>query len=80
MKSIDRIEDELIDLGLLKEIPLSFAKGNLLVPLRKEDGCLVAACADDRGILALVELARRYGLKPLPLRADSGVVLEAVNR
>ncbi|MFO0753339.1 MAG: type II secretion system ATPase GspE [Thermodesulfovibrionales bacterium] len=80
MKSIEKIEDEQIDLALLKEVPLSFAKGNMLVPLRKEDGHLVAALADERGLLALVELARRYGLKPLPLKAASGVVLDAVNR
>lgn len=80
MKTIDSIKDDDVELSLVKEVPLSFAKGNLIMPLRREDGAILAAVADERGILALLELSKRFGLRPLPLNAQSGVVIDAINR
>jgi len=80
METIDTIKDEDVDIALIEDIPLPFAKGNMVMPLRREEGKLLAAVADDRGILALVEMAKRFGLKPAPLRAQPGVVIDAINR
>jgi general secretion pathway protein E len=80
MKTLDVIRDEDVEHSLMKEVPLSFAKGNLIMPLRREDGRLLAAVSDERGILALKELSGRFGLIPLPLSAPSGVVMDAINR
>ncbi|MEW6674559.1 MAG: type II secretion system ATPase GspE [Nitrospirota bacterium] len=80
MKTINSIKDDDVEPSLVKEVPLSFAKGNLIMPLRREDGALLAAVADEKGILALFELSKRFGLKPLPLNAQSGVVIDAINR
>ncbi len=80
METIETIKDEDIDLSLIKEIPLSFAKNNLVMPLSRGDGFLKAAVSDDRGLLALLELAKRYGLSPRPLKAHSGIVIDAINR
>jgi general secretion pathway protein E len=77
---LERIIDEDVDISLLQEIPLAFAKNNLLMPLRRSDGSLMAAVSDDRGILALIELAKRYGLAPLPVKTLQGTVLDAINR
>jgi len=80
MNTIDSIKDEDVELSLIKDVPLPFAKGNLIMPLRREDGEIIAAVADDRGILALLELSKRFGLKPSPLSASPGVVIDAINR
>ncbi|MEW6214366.1 MAG: type II secretion system ATPase GspE [Nitrospirota bacterium] len=80
METIDNIRDEDVELSLIKEVPLSFSKGNMIMPLRRRDGYLLAAVADERGILALWELSRYFGLKPLPLSVAPGVVIDAINR
>ncbi|MBI4690535.1 MAG: type II secretion system ATPase GspE [Nitrospirae bacterium] len=78
--SINIIKDEDIEISLIKDVPLTFAKGNLLMPLRREQGELIAAVADERGILALLELSKNLGLKPLPLSASPGVIIDAINK
>jgi len=80
MKTAEFITDEDVEISMLKEIPLSFAKGNLLMPLRMEDDRLLALVADENGVLALLELSRHLGLKPLPLKASAGVVIDAINK
>ncbi|MBI5639736.1 MAG: type II secretion system ATPase GspE [Nitrospirae bacterium] len=80
METIGVIRDEDVEHSLLKEIPLSFAKGNMIMPLRRQQGKLIAAVADDRGILALHELSRHFGLRPQPLNSQAGVIIDAINR
>ncbi|MEJ2697727.1 MAG: type II secretion system ATPase GspE [Candidatus Sulfobium sp.] len=80
MEAIDFIRDEDVEHSLIKEIPLSFAKGNMIMPLRRHDGCLSAAVADERGLLALSELSKHFGLRPLPLTSPAGVIIDAINR
>jgi len=80
MKTLDVIRDEDVEYPLLKEVPLSFAKGNMIMPLKRENGHLMAAVSDERGVLALRELAGHFGLSPLPLRAAAGIVIDAINR
>jgi general secretion pathway protein E len=80
METITTIRDEDIELFFIRDISLPFAKGNMILPLRRTEEHLVAAVADDKGILALLELSRHYGLKPMPLRAEPGVILDAINR
>ena len=72
-------EDD-IDLSLLKEVPLSFAKGNLLMPIRRDDGKLLGAVADQGGILALSELAKHYGLKADAQKTSPDTVTELINK
>lgn len=80
MEAIEIIKDSDVELFLIREVPLSFAKGNLIMPLRREDGKLIAAVADDRGVLALLELSKSLGLEPLPLSAPADIVGDAINR
>lgn len=80
MEIIESIRDEDIDFSLIKEIPFSFARNNLVMPMRKDNGFLRAAVSDDKGLLAVLDLAKRYGLKPYPLKAQSGLVIDAINR
>ncbi|MCX8030615.1 MAG: type II secretion system ATPase GspE [Thermodesulfovibrionales bacterium] len=80
MFTIEFLKEEEIDVLLLKEIPISFAKSNLIMPINKDRFFLTAAVADDRGIFALIELAKAYGLKPKPLFTKPDVVNDAINK
>lgn len=80
METIDVIRDEDIEPSLLADVPLSFAKNNLIMPIKRERGSLIAAVADEKGIFSLLDLSRRYGLRPSPVRASTGVILDAINR
>ena len=80
METIDTIKDEDVELSVVKEVPLSFARNNLVMPMKRADGSFAAAVADERGIFAVLDLAKRYGLKPRPLMAPSGIVIDAINR
>ncbi len=80
MQIIEAIREDELDLSFLKEIPISYARGNLIMPIKRDESSLFAAIADDKGLLALLELARHYGLKPVPLKTNSGIVNEAINR
>lgn len=74
------IKDDDVDISLLKEIPLQFLKNNLLLPLRKEGGRLIAATGGSRSDLALMDIARRFGLIPVSIRTEPGIVIDAINR
>ncbi len=80
METIAVIHDEEVEHTLIKEVPHAFAKANILMPLRRENGHLIAAVADEKGILALRELSRHFGLAPMPLSASAGVIIDAINR
>jgi general secretion pathway protein E len=80
MESIDIIKDEDIEISLIREVPLSFVRNNLVMPMRRKDGVLFGAVVDEKGFLALREIAHRFGLKPYPLKAQPGIVIDAMNR
>ncbi|HSB52400.1 MAG TPA: GspE/PulE family protein, partial [Dissulfurispiraceae bacterium] len=80
MENADSIPDELVDVALIREIPLSFSKNNVIFPIREEDGYLLAAVVDERGTLSLIELAKQMGLKPRPMRMPRDVLIDAINK
>ncbi len=80
MDRIATINDDEIDLSLIRETPYTFAMNNLVLPLKKEAPYLLAAVADDRGIFAVSELAKRYGLRQHVLKAEKDVLLDAISR
>ncbi len=80
METIDKIKDDDIEISLLEDIPLSFVKGNVCLPLRRQNGELIAAVADNHGTFALMDLARAYNLKPRALLASKEVIIDAINR
>jgi general secretion pathway protein E len=80
METIDAIKDEDVEVLLLNNIPLGFAKNNQIFPIRRSGPELVGAVADEKGLLALHEAAKVLGLKPRPLKASAGVILDAINR
>ncbi len=74
------ITDEEVELSLLSGVPLGYAKGNAIMPLRQTNGDIYAAISDDKGLLALLELARKFSLNPKPVWMAEEAVLEAINR
>jgi len=80
MQRIESIKDEDIEIALLKDIPLQYARGNLVLPLRIENGFLIGAVSDEQGVLALFELAKRFGVKPKALFTPHGVLIDAINK
>lgn len=80
MDTIEVIRDEDIEHALIREVPLVYAKRNMLMPLRREDGTLLAAVADEKGTLALRELAAHFGLRPVPLHSSPDIITGAINK
>ncbi|HCX90999.1 MAG TPA: type II secretion system protein GspE [Deltaproteobacteria bacterium] len=80
MEVIEHIKDTDVDMALLREVPYFFARNNLVMPLRRREGFFVAAVAEDNGLLAASELARKYGLSLYPLEAGRGVVIDAISK
>ncbi|RJQ21545.1 MAG: type II secretion system protein GspE [Nitrospiraceae bacterium] len=80
MENITAIKDDEVELSLLQDLPLAYVKGNAFLPLRRQDGELVAAVADNRGVFALRDLARSLELKPHPVLAGETIILDAINR
>jgi general secretion pathway protein E len=80
METVDNIKDEDIEFSLLKDISLSFVKGNVVLPLQRQDNELLGAVAGSRGIFALKDLARSLNLKPHPIQAEEKVIIETINR
>lgn len=77
---LESIKDEEVDISILRNIPLSFVKSNQIFPIKIKDKELIGAVSDEKGILALNEISRHYGLKPRPLMTSTGVILEAINK
>jgi len=80
MKSIDHINDEDIDLSLLKDIPLEFCRSNLVLPMRIENGEIVGAVGGENGTFALQEIAARLDVQPLPLSMEPAALTETIRR
>lgn len=77
----DGIKDEDVELELLKEVPLSFARSNGLLPLRRENSSLKCIIASGEGaMLALRDLGRRMGLDPVAFVMAPDKVRELINR
>ncbi len=74
------IEDHDVDTSLLKQVPLSFARNNLLLPLKIEEGFLVVASGDPSNILALDELQGLFGIPVQAVAVPSDEVTDAINR
>ena len=74
------IDDTKVDGSLVSRIPLNFARNNLLLPLREEEGRIVTASADPANLLAIDELAGLFGSPVSVVAVPRPVLLEAVNR
>ncbi len=74
------INEDSIDLALLREIQLNYAKGNMLLPIERDSTTIKGAVADAQGIFALNELAKEMGLIAVPVKVDHSTLINAINR
>jgi general secretion pathway protein E len=74
------IDDTRVESSLVSRIPLNFARNNLLLPLREEEGRIVAASADPANLLAIDEMAGLFGSPVSIVAVPRAVLLDAVNR
>jgi general secretion pathway protein E len=77
---IDEINSEDIDPALIERIPLSFAKGNLVMPLRKEDGKILVALSEPKGIFALDDVKKFLSAPVTPVFTRQENILNAIHR
>jgi general secretion pathway protein E len=80
MEPIETIKDDDVDISLIREVPFAFSKNNLILPLKKENDYLIAAVADNTGIFAVSELAKKYGLKQRIIKVEKGYLIDAISR
>ncbi len=73
------LKDKGPELSLLKDVPIGFAKKNLVLPLRVEEGKLVGLVGGPNGRFALRELAYKRGLEPEPVEVSPEEVIEEIN-
>lgn len=80
MEVIEHIQDNDVEMALLREVPYFFARNNLVMPLRRRESYFVAAVVEEKGLLAAAELARKYRLTLYPLKAGQKVVIDAISK
>jgi general secretion pathway protein E len=74
------IDDSSVDTSLIGRLPLNFARNNLLLPLKEEDGGILAASADPANLLAADELSGLFARPVSIVAVPRPVLLDAVNR
>lgn len=74
------IEDGEADLALLARLPLSFARGRLVLPLQERDGKLVVVAGNPADLAAIDEVRGVYGMAVETVATSPRVVLDTVNR
>ena len=74
------IDDSHVDTALLSRLPLAFARANLLLPLREEEGRLLVAIGDPANLLPLDELRGLFAMSTTAVLVPRQALLDAINR
>lgn len=74
-----KIDVETIDLALIDNLPINFAKENEVLPLKKEAELLTVAMADPTNFNAVDDLRLLYGIDIHPVIAGSYDIINAIN-
>jgi general secretion pathway protein E len=74
------IDDSKVDGALVGKLPLNFARNNLLLPLREQEGGILAASGDPGNLHAMDEMSGLFGLPVSVVAVPRAVLLDAVNR
>ncbi|OGQ23365.1 MAG: type II secretion system protein GspE [Deltaproteobacteria bacterium RIFCSPLOWO2_02_FULL_44_10] len=75
----NKLEVESISSDLVQSIPISYAKQNEVLPLRRENGSIVVAIADPTNFYALDDLRMLLKHDVKPVIASSYEILNAIN-
>lgn len=74
-----KIDVETIDLSLIDNLPINFAKENEVLPLKRDDEMLTVAMADPTNFNAVDDLRLLYGIDIHPVIAGSYDIINAIN-
>ena len=74
------IEESRVDTALLTRLPLSFVRNNLLLPLKEENGRLLAAAGNPANLQAIDELQGIFGVPVDCVAVPAVTILDAINR
>lgn len=80
MEFLAEIHDAEVESGWLTRIPLPFARGNIILPLREVEGTLLVAMGNPANLHAMDELQSALGIPVKGLAAPPEEVLAAINR
>ena len=72
---IEEVPDELI-----KDVPISFAKANTVLPIAQDESGITAVVNDPLNALALDDLGVLLGERVTPLLASSEIITQAINK
>ncbi len=76
----DEINDSQVDTALLAQLPLTFARNNLLLPLHERDGKILVATGNPTDLLALDELQGILSMAVQAVVIPPDTLLDAINR
>jgi len=74
------LDDSQVDASLLSRLPLAFARKNLLLPLREENGRLLVATGNPAELLAIDEVQGIFRMPVDCVAVPAGTALDAINR
>src|SRR3989338_6189691 len=77
---LDEIKIEDIDPTVIERIPLSFAKGNLVMPIRKENEKVLVALSDQKGIFVLNDIEKFLSNPVTPVFTRQENILNAIHK
>ena len=80
LEYLERLSDQVLDPGLCKQVPISFAKQYQLVPLRKENGLALVASADPVNFYPIEDLSRLLQSEIKLMVSSSEEVVNTINR
>jgi general secretion pathway protein E len=76
----EEIDTEDVDTELIENLPINFAKQQLVLPLRHDDGVVLVAIADPLNTTALDDLRALSGWALSPVVVPSEAIMGAINR
>ncbi len=80
LEYLDEIKDEDIDTTLIERVPLPFARGNLILPLRRENGKILVALSEPKGIFVLSDVERLLSNSVRPVFTSQNNIINAIHR
>ena len=75
----DHIDVDEIDINLLDEVPISYARSRRMFPLRREAGAVVVACVDPLDTFGFDQLARTFREEVEPIVVAPQTLVDALN-
>lgn len=77
---VETLPDSEVDLALIENLPITYAKEHYILPIKREENWVVVACADPLNLNALDDMRVLLGARIKPILATRDVVFDAINK